>query len=254
LSDTKQAIAVIILAAGLGKRMRSPKAKVLHEILGRPMVGYVVQTARRIAGDAVVVVVGNQAEAVRRAALASGSVIFAHQERQLGTGHAVMCALPRVPENCRDVMVLCGDVPLVTEATLGAVVREHQGAGRAVTVLAVELANPRGYGRLLVDPQQRVCGIVEEADATAEQRAIRTINSGIYCIDRDFLAEALPRLTPDNAQGELYLTDIIRVGYEMGRDVGVAHGSQPDEILGVNTPEDLARVEAIMAGRRANIS
>lgn len=247
-------IGVIILAAGLGKRMKSPRAKVLHEILGRPMVAYVVETARKIAGAAVVVVVGNQADEVRRAVARSGEVIFAYQDRQLGTGHAVMCALPQVPPDFTDVMVLCGDVPLVTEETLSAMITDHLEAGRAATLLAVDLEDPYGYGRILLDATDQVCGIVEEADATAEQRAVKTINSGIYCLNRQFLEEALPRLTPDNAQGEFYLTDIIRVGYELRRRIGVAHSGDPEEILGINTPDDLRRVEAIMAGRRDNIS
>jgi UDP-N-acetylglucosamine diphosphorylase/glucosamine-1-phosphate N-acetyltransferase len=249
-----QGIGAIILAAGLGKRMKSPKAKVLHEILGRPMVSYVVETARKIAGAAVVVVVGNQAEEVRRAVASSGEVIFAYQDRQLGTGHAVMCALPQLPADCTDVMVLCGDVPLVTEATLSAMITDHLKTGREATLLAVDLENPHGYGRILLDAANQICDIVEEADATDGQRAVKTINSGIYCINRQFLEEALPRLTPNNAQGEFYLTDIIRVGYELGRHIGLAHSGDPQEILGINTPDDLLRVEEIMAGRRDNIS
>jgi UDP-N-acetylglucosamine diphosphorylase/glucosamine-1-phosphate N-acetyltransferase len=247
-------IGVIILAAGLGKRMKSPKAKVLHEILGRPMVNYVVATALNLTGSTVVVVVGNQAEAVRQAVSRAGEVLFAYQDRQLGTGHAVMCGLPQVPPDCTDVMVLCGDVPLISAGTLSGMVVDHLKTGREATLLAVDLANPYGYGRVLLDAEGRICGIVEEADATAEQRAVKTINSGIYCLNRRFLMEALPRLTTDNAQREFYLTDIIRVGYESGCHMGVAFSRDPDEVLGINTPADLLRVEAIMASRGDNIS
>jgi UDP-N-acetylglucosamine diphosphorylase/glucosamine-1-phosphate N-acetyltransferase len=244
---------VIILAAGLGKRMKSSRAKVLHEILGKPMVDYVVQTARAVAGEAVVVVVGNQADEVRRRISQTADVIFAFQEKQLGTGHAVMCALPLVPAACEEVAVLCGDVPLISAATLERLVQNHCAARRDATVLTVELDHPYGYGRILLDAENRVCGIVEEADASAAQRAIRTVNSGIYCINRRFLEEILPVLSRDNAQGEYYLTDIIRIAYEGGKAIGALRGADPDEILGINTPEDLARVEAIMAGRHANI-
>jgi UDP-N-acetylglucosamine diphosphorylase/glucosamine-1-phosphate N-acetyltransferase len=249
----KETIAVIILAAGLGKRMRSPKAKVLHEILGRPMLAYVIDVAQAIAGSSVIVVVGNQAEAVRRA-VSGAAVRYAYQDRQLGTGHAVLCALPQLPDDCEQVVVLCGDTPLLTAPTLKSLVQSHLAAGRDATLLAVELENPQGYGRVLLNDHQQVCGIIEEADASAGQRAIRLINTGIYCVTRQFLSDALPNVTPDNAQGEFYLTDIIRIGYESGRDIGVSYGAAPREILGVNTPEDLARVEALMIGRAAIIS
>jgi UDP-N-acetylglucosamine diphosphorylase/glucosamine-1-phosphate N-acetyltransferase len=249
----KAKIAVIILAAGLGKRMRSPKAKVLHEIQGRPMLAYVIDVAREIAGRAVIVVVGNQAEAVRRA-VSGAAVRYAYQDRQLGTGHAVLCALPQLPDTCEQVVVLCGDTPLLTAPTLKSLVQDHLAARRDATLLAVELDVPQGYGRVLLNDQHQVCGIVEEADASAAQRAIRLINTGIYCVTRQFLSDALPNVTPDNAQGEFYLTDIIRIGYESGRSIGVSYGAAPREILGVNTPEDLARVEALMIGRAAIIS
>ncbi len=239
-------VAVVILAAGLGKRMKSNRAKVLHEVLGRPMVVYVVEAAVPIVGKAVVVVVGNQAEEVRREVACRAEVMFAYQDQQLGTGHAVQCALPHLPSGCEEVMVLCGDVPLINTATLRTLIATHLQASRDITLLAVELDRPYGYGRVLLAPGGQVSGIVEEADATPEQRAIRTINSGIYCFNRRFLEEALPRLTNLNAQGEYYLTDIIRIGYESGRNVGVAWASNPNEILGINTLQDLARVEAIL--------
>jgi len=242
-------VAVIILAAGLGKRMKSGRAKVLHEVMGKPMVAYVVEAAIPIAGPAVVVVVGNQAEAVRREVACRADVRFALQDQQLGTGHAVKCALPHLLSGCREVMVLCGDVPLIRTATLRALFDAHVLAGRDVTLLAVDLDQPHGYGRVLLDPGGNVIGIVEESDASDEQRAIRTINSGIYCISRRFLEEALPRLTNENAQGEYYLTDVIRIGAESGRNIGVTWASDSNEILGINTPQDLARVEAILQGR-----
>jgi UDP-N-acetylglucosamine diphosphorylase/glucosamine-1-phosphate N-acetyltransferase len=249
-----RSLAVVILAAGLGKRMKSNRAKVLHEVLGKPMVVYVVEAAIPVARKAVVVVVGNQAEEVRRVVACRAEVIFALQDQQLGTGHAVKCALPHLPSMCEDVMVLCGDVPLITTATLKALADEHIQSERDITLLAVDLDHPHGYGRILLSPDGHVSGIVEEADASQEQRAIRTINSGIYCINRFFLEEALPRLTNANAQGEYYLTDIVRIGYESGRNVGAAWALYPNEILGVNTPQDLARVEEILEKRTADMA
>lgn len=247
-------VAVVILAAGLGKRMKSDRAKVLHAVMGKPMVVYVVEAAVPIAGPAVVVVVGNQAEAVQREVACRAEVQFALQDRQLGTGHAVSCALPHLPPECREVMVLCGDVPLIRTATLNALLRAHVQANRDVTLLAVDVDRPYGYGRVLVGAGGKVIGIVEEADASDEQRAIRTINSGIYCINRRFLEESLPCLTNDNAQGEYYLTDIVRLGSESGRNIGVAWAADSNEILGINTPQDLVRVEAILESRSANIA
>jgi UDP-N-acetylglucosamine diphosphorylase/glucosamine-1-phosphate N-acetyltransferase len=243
-------LTVVILAAGLGKRMQSGKAKVLHEVLGKPMVAYVVETARRIAGDAVVLVVGHQAEEVRQVVSPGAAVAFACQQQQLGTGHAVMCALPHIDVECEQVIILCGDVPLISESTLKAMIADHVETGRDATLLSVQLERPFGYGRVLLDHRQQVCGIIEEVDATTEQRAIQTINSGIYCFKYDFLAEALPLLTRSNAQGEFYLTDVIRIGYEMGRTIGACRGNDPLEVIGINTPDDLAQVEAVMAERR----
>jgi UDP-N-acetylglucosamine diphosphorylase/glucosamine-1-phosphate N-acetyltransferase len=243
-------LTVVILAAGLGKRMQSGKAKVLHEVLGKPMVAYVVETARRIASDAVVVVVGHQAEEVRQVVSRGAAVAFACQQQQLGTGHAVMCALPHIDVECEQVIILCGDVPLISESTLKAMIADHVETGRDATLLSVELERPFGYGRVLFDHRQQVSGIIEEVDATTEQRAIQTINSGIYCFKYGFLAEALPLLTRSNAQGEFYLTDVIRIGYEMGRTIGACRGNDPLEVIGINTPDDLAQVEAVMAERR----
>jgi len=243
-------LTVVILAAGLGKRMKSAKAKVLHDVLGKPMVVYVVETARRIAGNAVVVVVGHQAEEVRKVVSRGAAVAFAYQQQLLGTGHAVMCALPLIAAECEQVIVLCGDVPLVSESTLNAMIADHTEAGRDATLLFVELERPFGYGRVLLDHRRQVCGIIEEADATAEQRAIQTINSGIYCLKHRFLTDALPRLTRSNAQREFYLTDIIRIGYEMGCNMGACHGNNPQEVLGINTLDDLAQVEAVLTARR----
>ncbi len=242
-------VAVVILAAGLGTRMKSDKAKVLHEVLDRPMISYVVETAVAVAGEQVVVVVGHQAERVRAVAGAEARVRFALQREQLGTGHAVMCALPQLRPESEHVVILCGDVPLLTATTVKKLVADHLAHRRHLTVLAVELNNPGGYGRILIDGRRNLRGIVEEADADERQKAIRLINSGIYCVERNFLADALERIDGDNAQGELYLTDIVGVGYRQKRRLGIVVGDDVDEIVGVNSVDDLRAAESLMRKR-----
>jgi UDP-N-acetylglucosamine diphosphorylase/glucosamine-1-phosphate N-acetyltransferase len=239
-------IAIIILAAGLGTRMKSDKAKVLHPILGVPMICHVLKTACNVADRDVIVVVGHQADRVQAACQKVRPVSFALQSEQNGTGHAVQCAMPAVPENVQHVVILCGDVPLLKANTIKDLIRDHVQAARDLTLLAVELTNPTGYGRVVMNADRQLTRIVEEADADDAEKAIALINSGIYCVSRPFLAASLMELTPDNAQGELYLTDIIEVGYRWGKQIGVLVGPNPDEVSGVNTIAHLKAVETLM--------
>ncbi len=240
-------VAVIILAAGLGKRMRSPKAKVLHMLNGRPMVVHVVETARSITENQIILVIGKQAEKVRQIVDRQfEGICFALQKEQLGTGHATMCALPQLPKHIKHVMILCGDVPLLTEETLTRLLQNHILADRDMTLLAVEADNPYGYGRILTDQNNQMIGIVEEADATVAQRVINIINSGIYCVKKQFLIDSLKQIEPNNVQGELYLTDIIAIGHRQGAKLGFVMGKSFEEVVGVNTPDDLMRTEAIL--------
>ena len=245
----KNKIAVIILAAGMGTRMKSDKAKVLHEITDRPMIVYVVEAARKVAGDNVIVVIGHQGPKVRQSLSDTGDLIFAHQDQQLGTAHAVLCALPHIPAQCEEVVILCGDVPLIQSETIINLVEDHLDNARDISLLAVELDNPHGYGRVVLDNNRSVTAIIEEADATAEQKTIRLINTGIYCINKRFLQEALPKIKSDNAQGELYLTDVMAIGYRDQKRIGVQIGTDFQQILGVNTCRDLELVEGIMQKR-----
>jgi len=254
MAFNKEKQAIVILAAGLGKRMKSGKAKVLHEILGKPMIMYVVETANRIAGNNVVLVIGNQADKVREMVSESAEVIFALQKDQLGTGHAVSCALPYLPDNTQEVVVLCGDVPLLTFETVMRLIKDHVKAKRDISLLAVEIDNPKGYGRVLFDKNRNVSGIVEEADASAEQKRIKTINTGIYCIKKEFLFDSLQKVKSDNVQGEFYLTDIVKIGYREGKVVGVIIGGDCEETIGVNNRHDLETVKNIMRKRLRNIS
>ena len=246
----KENVAVIILAAGMGTRMKSDKAKVLHEIDGRPMIAYVVEAAQKIAGDNVVVVVGHQASTVRATLSAYPKLLFAHQEQQHGTAHAVLCALPHIPDQCEELVILCGDVPLIQPETIAELVKDHLDDRRDISLLAVELDNPFGYGRVLINANNSIAAIIEEADATAEQKNIKLINTGVYCINKAFLAKTLPKIGSDNSQGELYLTDVIGIGYRENRKMGVRISTDCQQILGVNTCQDLELVEGIMKKRQ----
>ena len=246
--------AIIILAAGMGKRMKSDKAKVLHEIFGKPMIMYVVETAKKVAGNDVVLVIGNQAEKVRKIVSENANVIFALQKDQLGTGHAVSCAFPYLPDHTKDVIILCGDVPLITFETVMWLLKDHIIANRDISLLAVTIENPKGYGRVLFDEKMNVSGIVEEADASAEQKRIKTINTGIYCVKKEILFDSLKKIKSNNVQGEFYLTDIIELGYREGKVVGVLIGDDSEEVVGVNTTHDLMMIENILRNRVRNKS
>jgi len=239
-------IAVVILAAGLGTRMKSNKAKVLHEVCGKPMIQYVAETARKVAGNNVVLVVGNQADQVRRAVSKLGSFSFAYQKEQRGTGHAVLCALPHIPSGCQEVVILCGDVPLIKADTVKALIKSHAAEQRDISVLAVQLEDATGYGRILLDENGRVKAIVEESDATASQKRIRLINTGIFCVRKDFLLQTVPQIKPDNAQGEIYFTDIVQIAYSKKNHIGVTIGGDHLEVTGINTIQELKKVEQAM--------
>ena len=184
-------LAFIILAAGLGKRMKSDKAKVLHEVLGKPMVHYVLETATQFADKNVYVIVGYQSEIVRSSIENKFDVHYVYQEKQLGTGHAVSCALPYLESQIQQVVILCGDTPLISQSTIALLIQTHRNLKNDLTVLAVKMDDPTGYGRILLNENQQVAGIVEEADATDVQRNIKIVNTGIYCVDQSFLADAI---------------------------------------------------------------
>jgi UDP-N-acetylglucosamine diphosphorylase/glucosamine-1-phosphate N-acetyltransferase len=239
-------LAFIVLAAGLGKRMKSNQAKVLHEVLGRPMVHYVLDTATLFADRNVYVIVGYQADIVRSSIESKYDVHYVYQEKQLGTGHAVSCALPYLETQVQEVVILCGDTPLISQTTIALLIRTHRDLKNDLTVLAANMDNPAGYGRILLKENQRVAGIVEETDATDVQRNIRIVNTGIYCVDKTFLVDAIGSLTSHNAQQELYLTDIVEIGFRKNKAISAVIVEDATEMMGVNSQKDLRIAEGQM--------
>ena len=242
--------AVVVLAAGSGTRMRSKLMKVLHPVCGRSMVGHVLTAALHVEPAHLVAVVGSGREQVGPHILDQvPSALLAVQETQEGTGHAVRVGLDalRAATGTTDgvVVVMSGDTPLMQGETLSDLVAEHAGAaGRAITVLTAELADPFGYGRVLRDPDGGVTGVVEEKDATPDQAAVREINSGIYAFDGAFLADALGRIGNDNAKGEYYLTDVVAIAHQDGRGVGAHRIADVMQTEGANDRAQLAGLAA----------
>ncbi len=238
----------ILLAAGEGKRMKSDLPKVLHEAGGRPLLAHVGATARACGFDRIVVVVGKRADLVRERFAHEGWE-FVEQSERLGTGDAVRRARRQIESADGDVVVLAGDAPLLLPETLARLRAEHEASGAAVTVLTASLPDPHGYGRIVRDASGAFLGIVEEKDATPEQRAIPEVNSSVYCFDARDLGAALDALTNDNAQGEYYLTDAVAILRGRGRPVAAVLAAAPEEILGVNTPDQLAEIDAVFVRR-----
>ncbi len=240
--STAHVSAVIVLAAGEGTRMRSATPKVLHEIGGRSLVGHAVTAADVLAADRLVVVVGHGRDAVTaHLGAVAPHVRTAVQDQQLGTGHAVQCALEAAGDVAAGtVVVTYGDVPLLTGETLTELVAQHEGDGNAATVLTARVADPSGYGRIVRAADGSVAGIVEHRDATADQLLIDEINSGIYAFDGRVLVDALAQLRPDNNQGELYLTDVLALARDAGGRVAALVTGDVWQTEGVNDRVQLA--------------
>lgn len=243
MSSTSYMLAVI-LAAGEGKRMYSKRPKVLHELCGKAMVEHVADCARGAGASETVVVVGHGAAEVRDKL---AGVKFAYQEQQLGTGHAVMQAESFIASG--DVLVLCGDTPLLTSETISRMYRAHKQGNCHATVLTADFEDPYNYGRIIRDAEGKVISIVEERDADSEQKKIREINSGIYLFDGPSLKEALKGLKNDNDQKEYYLTDAIKILNEKNLNVRAFKIEDPEEIMGVNNRLQLYQAASIMTKR-----
>lgn len=242
-----QALHVIILAAGEGKRMKSRTPKVLQRIAGRPMLGHVIATARALGAAGIHIVYGHGGDQVRAAFAGEADLHWAEQARQLGTGHAVQQAMPGVPENAR-VLVLYADVPLITADTLRALL---EAARDRAAVLTEQLADPTGYGRVLLDGNGNVQAIVEHKDADDSQRKVRLVNTGVIAAPAADLRRWLGQLKNDNAQGEYYLTDIFAMARADGRAAAHTPCGVPGEAEGANDPVQLARLERAFQRRAA---
>lgn len=242
--------AVVILAAGKGTRMGSDLPKVVHAVAGRPMIQWVVDAARRAGAARIILVVGHEAGRVRALFAGARDVDFVEQAEQLGTGHATLMAEPALRGFRGDVIVLAGDGPLVRAATLRRLVERHRAAGAAATLASAVVPDPTGYGRIVRDASNRFAGIVEHRNATDEQRAIREIYPSYACFDAAALFAELRDLEPDPLAGELYLTDVPARLLGRGGRVEVVDAVPAEDVLSINTPQQLAEVDAILTARQ----
>ena len=250
-------LAAVVMAAGMGKRMKSLLPKVLHPVAGRPMLWYMASLSRRVADATVAIVIGHGAEKVssflesQKADLWPFSVV--EQVEQRGTGHAVQQTQKVLVKNNRCIadqcLILNGDTPLLTETTVRALLAQHETEKATVTILTTHLDDPRGYGRVIRGKEEQVLEIVEDSDASEKVQAISEVNVGTYVVDGSFLFKALDKLDPKNAQGELYLTDIIQTAVDQGFRVSAMVAHDTNETLGINNREHLAFAEKHMRHR-----
>ncbi len=240
-------LAAVILAAGKGTRMKSALPKVLHPICGQPMLHYPLQAARQAGFERLCVVIGHQSERVREH-FADSEIDWVEQREQLGTGHALMCAAESLAGFSGTLLLLCGDVPLLEGDTLESLLAFHRDEQAAVTVLTAEMPNPSGYGRIIREGEQ-VLKIVEEKDASEQQKRIGEINTGTYLFAAEFVFSALQNLNTDNAQGEYYLTDVVAAAAAAGKRVRGVCVNEPSEVMGINDRCQLAEAEAVMRWR-----
>jgi len=255
-STEQKTLDVLILAAGLGTRMRSNLAKVLHRLDGRPLINHVCLTATALAPRKVYVVIGHQGENVKQAVLEEldeKHAGFVWQKEQLGTGHAVNSAREFLEtEEDSTLLILSGDVPMIRAETLAALVQQHynhRGKGAACTILTVKVEDPSGYGRVVRDEAGFFSRIVEQKDASDEERKINEINSGIYCFNTQKLFSALSSVQNNNVQGEYYLTDVPALLREAGEDVSLYQHTDAREVSGINNRAELADLERIFCRR-----
>lgn len=242
---------IVILAAGKGTRMKSMLPKVLHRLAGRTLIDHVLRTAVDLHPASTVLVVGYGADQVRASLAARGDLAFAVQSSQLGTGHALLQAEDALRGKTGSVLLLYADVPMLQPATLSRLLEAHRNAKAAATVLTAELGDPYGYGRIVRDPRGRISRIVEERDASVEERAIKEVNSGIYVFQLKGLFESLHAIANDNAQDEYYLTDLVAMYYQQGRKFETLCLDAADELRGVNSRVDLADLSSLMRTRKA---
>jgi UDP-N-acetylglucosamine diphosphorylase/glucosamine-1-phosphate N-acetyltransferase len=242
----------LILAAGKGTRMKSDLAKVLHILEGKPLLDYSLTAAHSAGAEKIVVIIGHQARIIREEFAAFG-VILVEQNPQLGTGHAVLQAKDVLAGYSGLTVILCGDVPLLKPATIKELIADHTTYGALITVLTTYPSDPGGYGRVVKDTQGNILKIVEERDASLAEKKIGEINTGIYCVDTPFLFTALGKITNNNKQQEYYLTDIVEVACREGFIVRSHIAADFVEVMGINTPEELARASQHLQNNRKNL-
>ncbi|MGE5254927.1 MAG: bifunctional UDP-N-acetylglucosamine diphosphorylase/glucosamine-1-phosphate N-acetyltransferase GlmU, partial [Planctomycetaceae bacterium] len=238
-------LAVVILAAGKGTRMKSDLVKVLHPVAGSPMLSYPLDLARDLKPSRLIVVVGFQADLVQEKFKAD-DLTFVLQNESLGTGHAALVAKPALRGFRGRVLILSGDVPLLTGETVSRFLKAHQDRHTDLSVMTVGLKNPKGYGRVFRNAEGSLLRITEEKDLKPGEEQIREINTGIYCVDSDFLFSALSQVTSQNAQKEYYLTDIVALANSEGRKVFPFRVEDPLEVMGINTRVELAKANRCM--------
>lgn len=244
------------MAAGKGTRMQSDLPKVVHEVADRPMVCHVVDACLRAGCDRVIIIVGYEQARVRTALGGfGGRLAFAVQGEQLGTGHAVSCAEAALEglDPATPVLVLAGDGPLIRAETLAELLARHASTGASATLATSVIADPAGYGRIVRDESGRFAAIVEQKNATPEQSAIREVNPSYYCFRLGSLREGLRRVQRDATSGEYYLTDVPTILMTMGERVEVIDAVPPEDVLSINTPEQLAEVDRILRDRLAGV-
>ncbi len=242
-------LTLVVLAAGKGTRMKSSKAKVLHDVFSSPMIHHVLRATSPLQPASTIVIVGHQKKAVTKS-LKQFNIATVTQEEQLGTGHAVAIAEHAIPKDSDTIMILCGDTPLIRTETLQEMYRVHSERNTVLTVMTTILDNPRNYGRIVSESDGTVLGIVEEKDASPQQKNIQEINAGIYCVDRKFLFDALKQVDTNNSQGEVYLTDIVSIAVKAGKKVEKYVTPFPHDVLGVNSRVELAQAHSELQFRR----
>lgn len=240
-------ITAVILAAGQGKRMCSAHPKVIHHVAGKPMLQHVLDTAEKAGIQKKVVVLGHGKEEILKVLPEMEYVV---QEEQMGTGHAVLQAKQAVPADCSKVLVLCGDTPLLTPESLTALMEYHSDTGAAATILTACLDDPSGYGRIVRGSSGSVEKIVEDKDAGPVEAEIKEINSGTYVFEKEDLFAALKQVTPDNSQGEYYLTDVVRLFFQEGKKVAALKARDSREVLGINDRIQLSFAEEVLRSRK----
>ncbi|HEX3034184.1 MAG TPA: bifunctional UDP-N-acetylglucosamine diphosphorylase/glucosamine-1-phosphate N-acetyltransferase GlmU [Thermodesulfobacteriota bacterium] len=243
------AYSVIVLAAGRGKRMKSECPKVLHPILGLPMLSFVLDAVMKISPERIVVVVGFGKEEVNEN-IQSDRIEYVLQGEQLGTGHAVMCAEKALRDFRGTVIIVNGDFPLIRPETLSSFINSHDESGATLTLLTTTLDNPYGYGRIIRNKKGGIIKVVEEKDATPNEKDIKEINAGTYCVESGFLWRALSQTNTENEQQEYYLPDIVKIASRNGGKVNGFTVPDSEEVLGVNNRAELAKVERILRKRR----